>query len=214
MNYIYDILLNFQSEFYDFYEWNLNDDILHIRKIPLFKVEDQDLFKIRNVSIKVPSSFLTSIFNKTEVFTSRNVKNISYACLFSDGKSCCAVLFDEDGKITAHSSLLIDEESEVLGVVSKLDIEEFLYEEGNACVSYKFMTRKEQAIQSYIDQEMKRLIQEDDVSKLKYLYYECFDEKEEDKEMILSKIQGALVHHFDHVYLSIYNFLKLTSIKR
>ena len=34
MNYIYDILLNFKNKLYDFYDWNINDDITHIRKIP------------------------------------------------------------------------------------------------------------------------------------------------------------------------------------
>ena len=35
MNYIYDILINFNENLYDFYDWNLNDQIDHIRKIPV-----------------------------------------------------------------------------------------------------------------------------------------------------------------------------------
>ena len=35
MNYIYDILLNFKKEFFEFYEWNLNDDIIHIKILVL-----------------------------------------------------------------------------------------------------------------------------------------------------------------------------------
>ena len=40
MNYIYDILVNFKETLYDFYEWNKNDNITHIRKIPLFRIND------------------------------------------------------------------------------------------------------------------------------------------------------------------------------
>ena len=38
MNYIYDILLNFNDMLYDFYDWNVKDNILHIRKIPLIQI--------------------------------------------------------------------------------------------------------------------------------------------------------------------------------
>ena len=41
MNYIYDILLNFQNEYYDFFEWNTNDQITHIKKIPIIKVSNE-----------------------------------------------------------------------------------------------------------------------------------------------------------------------------
>ena len=33
MNYIYDIVLNFNSNNYEFYEWNKNDNIINIRTI-------------------------------------------------------------------------------------------------------------------------------------------------------------------------------------
>ena len=38
MTYIYDILLNFKDELIEFYDWNKNDNIIHIRKIPLLKI--------------------------------------------------------------------------------------------------------------------------------------------------------------------------------
>ena len=53
MSYIYDILLNYNKELYDFYEWNLDDDICHIRKTPLFKVTTNQLVDIANNDIKI-----------------------------------------------------------------------------------------------------------------------------------------------------------------
>ena len=38
MNYLYDILLNFNLRLYETYEWERNDQITHIRKIPFFKI--------------------------------------------------------------------------------------------------------------------------------------------------------------------------------
>ena len=56
MNYIYDILLNFKKEFFEFYEWNLNDDIIHIRKIPVFKVRKNQLYDFKNCNLKLNES--------------------------------------------------------------------------------------------------------------------------------------------------------------
>ena len=51
MNYIYDIILNFQERIYDFYEWNKTDVITHIRKIPVFKISSKDLYNIENYNV-------------------------------------------------------------------------------------------------------------------------------------------------------------------
>ena len=41
MNYIYDIVLNFNKEYYSFYEWNRKDNIINVKKIPLFLVDNE-----------------------------------------------------------------------------------------------------------------------------------------------------------------------------
>ena len=48
MNYIYDVLCNFQNVYYDFYDWNKTDDILRIRKIPIIKVNDEVYLDLKN----------------------------------------------------------------------------------------------------------------------------------------------------------------------
>ena len=35
MNYIYDVVLNFQDELIEFYEWSSEDTIDHIKRIPI-----------------------------------------------------------------------------------------------------------------------------------------------------------------------------------
>ena len=37
MKNVYDILVNFKKRAYEFYEWNKEDDIEHIKVIPSFK---------------------------------------------------------------------------------------------------------------------------------------------------------------------------------
>ena len=73
MNYIYDILLNFNKKIYDIYEWEKNDIITHIRKIPLFIVEKKQLLEIVNNEVIFNQEKLKKIENKTEIFTKNNV---------------------------------------------------------------------------------------------------------------------------------------------
>ena len=37
---IYDIVLNFNKEFLDFFEWDKHDILIHVRKIPIFKIKN------------------------------------------------------------------------------------------------------------------------------------------------------------------------------
>ena len=53
MNYIYDIVLNFNKEYYSFYEWNRRDNIINVKKIPLFLVDNEcfNIMKYDNVCV-------------------------------------------------------------------------------------------------------------------------------------------------------------------
>ena len=68
MSYIYDILLNFNTKYYDFFEWNKNDEITHIKKIPIFKTTSEDFLKIKLNTVKFSENLLNLIENKTEIF--------------------------------------------------------------------------------------------------------------------------------------------------
>ena len=61
MNFIYDILLNFNKNFYEFYDWNREDHIDHIKKIPVFKIPSSDMEMIRMQNIQVSNEFLEKI---------------------------------------------------------------------------------------------------------------------------------------------------------
>ena len=63
MNYVYDILLNFNEKFYDFYDWNVRDLIDHMRKIPIFKVSKNVLEDFLNYDIKIEKEFLDKWIN-------------------------------------------------------------------------------------------------------------------------------------------------------
>ena len=84
MNYIYDVLCNFQNVYYDFYDWNKTDDILRIRKIPIIKVNDEVYLDLKNNNVKVSYDFLENIKNKTEVFKNKYIDKINYSCIIAN----------------------------------------------------------------------------------------------------------------------------------
>lgn len=211
MNYVYDVLLNFNKEMYEFYDWNLDDYISHIRKILVFRVDNKTMRDLVNNSIVVDSDFLIKISNRTEMFTKQNVKIINYAALFTNGSFVIGIKFDKNGEIIGRSKLLIDEELDILD--SALDMNQYNLKYNliadNKNVSFK--TRKEILIEKYILKKLNEV--ENNKEMLKYLYYECFNEKNNDFRKMLLKLNKSLTNNWDNFYNKVYNFFKLTTIK-
>ncbi|MEG0025770.1 MAG: hypothetical protein RR847_00610 [Bacilli bacterium] len=210
MSYIYDVLLNYNKYFFDFYEWNLGDDIYHIRKIPFFKVRTKVLVDIVNNDVKIDKKLLDNFFDKTEIFTKNAVKTIDYACLFSDYKKVIGVKFNCDGEVIGKSSLLFLEEDEVIKACKGLKITDISYVNLNLHSSL-FKTRKEIKMQSFIENKIKM---ETNFEKLKYLYFDCFGKSEDNINKIVADINQEIVFNWDNIYLKLYNFLKLTSVNK
>lgn len=210
MNYIYDILINPQKKLYDFFEWNLSDDIMHVRKIPLIKVSTDSLAIIRNNIVQLNEEGLKLINNRTEVFASHNVRLIKYLCLFSDDRDVFAVEFDKSGIKSRISKLLIDEELEVIEVSENLAINnvELKVKEKNMVENFK--TRKELKIYEYIISQ----INKGNYERLKYLYFECFDKEENDYQKIVKDLKRKITDNWKDIYEQIYNFLRLSSQKQ
>lgn len=212
MNYIYDILLNFNSELYDFFEWNLNDNIINIRKIPIYKVNSKTLLDFKDYYTKVDSSFLGKLKNKTEVFTNRDVDILEYASLFTDGSSVIAIQFNDEGYICKKSSLLVDEDLDVLEISNRVKEIELSYECLHKEFHDPFKTRQEQQMIMYIRKEFEKCREEKKYDKLKYLYFECFAQDEDSIDKIISKIENNFVEA--SFVKKIYDFFKLTSIQK
>lgn len=208
MNFIYDILLNFNSEFYEFYEWNLDDEICHIRKMPLFKLTTKQLTDMVNNEVNLEKLFLKEIYNKTEVFTKNEVKTISYACLLSDGDKVLAVKLNKNGTIISKSSLLIEEEDEVTDLALRMKLKPIDYSIIKKKNQFEFKTRKEIEIEKFIKTKIN---EETNLEKLRYLYFDCFGKKELDRDKIIKRIKNEINTNWDGIYLKIYNFFKLLS---
>lgn len=184
MTYIYDILLNFNEEYFDFYDWNKNDKIIHIKKIPIYKVNEQDLINIFNNHIKFDSLFLDGIKDKTEVFLKHEVKKLKYSCLLCANEKIVAINIDLDGYVIGVSDLLIDEYSEIIDNSKDFKSLDVKYIIGNNKKIEKFKTRKDKYKENFILKELKKFNDEE----LKYIYYEMYLENENEKKKILERL--------------------------
>lgn len=205
MNYIYDILANFNDSFYDFFDWNENDNIIHIKKIPILRVNVDFFNKVKFYDVIVDRTLLEKIYRKTDFFNI-NKNKYNYVCCLCDGREAIIVNFDSKGKVLGRSSLLIDEENEVIDISECIDLFDCCLSVINEYSYDVFKTRKEISINHLFFDELKCM----DSDKLKYLYFECFNERENDIKKIIDKINHEIVNNFDSIYDKIYTFLKLT----
>lgn len=210
MNYIYDILLNFNDTIYDFYDWNTSDNIINIRKIPLFKIGSNELNDIKENKIVFDELFLNKIYKKTELFSSKDIKYIDHGCLFSDGVEVIALSIKNNH--LKKSRLLIDEEIEVLEVVGRIKDENIFYKILKSDLKQEFKTRKDLEIEKMIKNGLNKLKNED-IDTLKYIYFECFNIKNDSKDRILSDFYNKLDDDSELVRNKLYSFFKLIQVK-
>ena len=174
MTFVYDIYVNFQTIYYDFYEWNKKDKIMHIKKIPIFEVKNDVFQKMIIHENKIDETSFELIKNKTEIFKKK--RKIS-AVLFTNNQDIIAVLLNSSGKIIKKSCLLLEEESMILRNVHKIDFLPLTLIE---------LGKNEPILATRTEIERKKFLLEN-FSQMKeneiiYLYFECFGEVKKEKE--------------------------------
>ena len=207
MNYIYDIFINFNKKYYDFFEWNLNDGVYHIRKIPIFRIKTDDFIKLFPNRIVVDNEFLNNIKDKTDVFNGI-VNNTKYCCLFTDTNDVIAVSFDENGNSILKSDLLIEEALDVLELSLHMKENNVMFNILSNDVDKVFLTRNNKKNSQKILKKIDS-ISKNEIEKMKYLYYECFNEKEKDYKKMVLKIKKSI--NDEEILKKLNNFFKLIS---
>lgn len=197
MTFVYDVVLNFSDRnlFYESYEWDKNDIIVTIRKGPLFKISKKTMYDFINFNLKVSKDFLKTIFNKC-LLLKKDKNKTNYLAFFSTGDKCIGVSFDDKGYIIYRSALLFDEEIEINKIASKLevyDIKYVIYKK----INNKILTREDIKKSYLLLNEIKKIYNTDEKEILKYIYYEIFNEKENNYKIIYEKIVTYILNDFN-----------------
>ena len=200
MNYVYDIMLNWHKKYLDFFEWEATDKIVSVHKIPILKVRNTDFKNIMMSTICIDKEFINKIKNKN-----------SYVCLFMSDDQLLAVKFNVDGISTEKSSLMVDEELDIIENYYHLEPIKIKYEIQSK-EPLLFMTKNELQRIKYLNTNIDALDIDKDQNKIRYLYYECFGILEKDSLIALNKIKKCFSNHLNIDQL--YCFFKLIEQKQ
>ena len=172
MNYVYDILSNFNQELYDFYDWDKNDNFTHLRKVPSFRVSKEVLVDLMFKKVKIKGNLLKLIKDKTQVFTKEGVDVIEYCFIVSDSVNALGVILDEDGVVYKRSKFLVSEELEINKCLKTSKIYNVEYNLLSSKTHYSNMTRNEEKVTNLILNELELIM--DSTDKIDYLFINCF----------------------------------------
>ncbi|MBQ8891492.1 MAG: hypothetical protein IJ068_01340 [Bacilli bacterium] len=205
MTYIYDILLNFNDDFYEFYEWEKNDKIYHIKKIPLFKVDTNTLEDIYKNKVIFNENFLNIIMNKTELFNNKKAKNLKYAFLLTDSYKVIGINI-VNNNIT-YSDLLLDEACDITSISERINYTNLEYNIVESKNINYFETRKETNLKNSLLEEIEKIVNAKDFEKLEYLYFEYFGKLKNNEN-----IYTELVNSLDKINERHYKLLELIKL--
>jgi len=179
MNYIHNIYLNFNNEYYDFYEWVDNDNIIHLNKIPIIKVNSNILKEILINKILIDNELYKRINNKTE----SNTNKYKTSLLITDNKDIIALSFDKNRISTYISSLVLSDELDILNEINNI-------KEYN--LKYKIVSKRKYITDTREDLKMKKYILKNikntSYDRLKYIYYDCFNKEENNYDIMFKNI--------------------------
>lgn len=207
---IYDLLLNFQNNYYEFFEWDNDDEIIHIKKINIMKISSDDYDTLLNKKVIIDTDLLLSIFNKCEYYNNKKIFTIPYALLFTDSYRVMGVVINMDGKIIKYSSLELLDEEDILNISERLAICKIKYNViGDRVMEYN-KTREEIEIIEYIKNDLKESLLNKNYDKLKYLYYEYFGRECNDFNKIKKDFNKELTCDINKKHYNLYNLIKLS----
>ena len=193
MEYIYDIVLNFQDEYYDFYEWHSEDKIINVKKIPIYKITSKDYLNIK--------------YNITTIERD-NIPKKNKSFLLTNGAEVMAVLVDNNGKVIKKSSLIFEEADDILEDINHIKEINIKYKI-NKKKTITYISRRNKERLKYLKKYFKNIDKEKDEYFLKYLYYDIYHEEEED----INKIYDKLILLSEKDINNMYNYLKKINLE-
>lgn len=202
MNYIYDVVLNFNKDYYNFFEWYKSDNIINIKKIPFFLVDNNTYTSMKYNIITVDQDFVRSIKDKTSTYTKLKV---GPSCLITNGKEAMGLLFNDKGNLIKRSSLLLDEEEEVLDEVNdnnKYNIGIIKNQKRRIFNINRLEKEKKDFLIRYISKE-------NSLINLKYLYYDYLEKEEQDIDIIKKTLIKEIKYNWNKKFQEFYNTVKM-----
>ncbi len=215
MNYIYDVILNFQNEYFDFYEWNKTDNIHHMRKIPILKINNQKFSEIKKHIVKFDEKLIKYLNNKNAIaerFKQNSITKMKYTFIICSDHEVMAIKLNKNGLISLKSSLLPDEEDDALEITKFQDEINLNYQIVQKNKKNNFKTRFELENENFIQTELDKVYKQKNKQKLNYIYLECFNKNEPNIDIAYNKLKKE-INKTNNNFKKIYNIFKMIKQK-
>lgn len=214
MNYIYDILLNFtdSERLVEFYEWNESDCLEHIKRMPIYRISSKQMEEIFSNKIEVEKELLNKI--KGQTISYKNKKDIKYGLLISDLNKALAIEFNSKGSIISKSSLLLDEEEDIIEESYGLEETILTYKIVEPYKIDYYLTRDENFKRNYLLKELDYIDKNKDYDKLNYLYEELFEKDNLTYQEKLTRLIENIKNNYNSKHNELYEIVRLTYIKK
>lgn len=176
MQYYYDVLGNFSEYILKFYEWESDDDIVNIKKIPFIKISKEDMRVLLSYSVILEMESIV-----------RNSKDKTNYLLFSTGCDALMVELNQEGKIIYYSSLLIEDELEVNELAHNMNTIKLKFK---VLDKIKILSdyRQGEKAKNLIVHELKKIRDNDNKDECLYYYYEWFHFSTDDYDKAIKKM--------------------------
>lgn len=181
MRYCYDLIVNLDNSFWEFYEWEEQDNLVSLKKVPLIKVSDFDLRQFLQYDVCFDEEWIKPFLGKTLL---RGKKEKLSCLLFSSGRDCVVFEVNEKGCVVARSRLLITDENHCNELVASLKSEFVPYKLLNKLTCSREF-RKANYEKHLIEVELDTLEASGNVSKCAFFYYEWFGFVEDNLEKMI-----------------------------
>ncbi len=176
MQYYYDVLGNFSEYILKFYEWESNDDIVNIKKIPFIKISKEDMRVLLSYSVILEMESIV-----------RNSKDKTNYLLLSTGCDALMVELNQEGKIIYYSSLLIEDELEVNELAHSMNTMKLKFKVLDKIKTLSDYRQGEKA-KNLIFHELKKIKDNDNKDECLYYYYEWFHVSTDDYDKAIKKM--------------------------
>lgn len=176
MQYYYDVLGNFSEYILKFYEWESNDDIVNIKKIPFIKISKEDMRVLLSYSVILEMDNIV-----------KNSKDKANYLLLSTGCDALMVELNQEGKIIYYSSLLIEDELEVNELAHSMNTIKLKFK---VLDKIKILSdyRQGEKAKNLIFHELKKIRDNDNKDECLYYYYEWFHVSTDDYDKAIKKM--------------------------
>lgn len=212
---VYDIILNLldSDRIYEPFEWSSEDNIEHIKKIPMIRVSSKTLTDIINTTFTINNDLLEKIYKKTQIYDDKSTL-LDYVCLFTDESKVVAVEFSKNGKSIYKSYLLLDEEEEILDISTDMKETIINYKVLDKNENNNYLTRSEEIKRKYVLKEIKNSYKNKKYEKINYLYEEIYNKKCENIDQKYNDLIKDIDKNYCIAHNKIYNILRLINKKK